>query len=263
MCKFSIIIPNYNKGDYIKECLESVFNQDIQKEKLEVIVIDDGSTDNSVNIIKEFPVKFFQTNRKGAGGARNVGLDNANGEYILFLDSDDFISNNQVLTKLDNIAKGQDVIFLSYIKNEFGNITVQNEERNSIAEKIEKTKFLSGPTKCYRKDIIGNTRYTEYTAYEDVNFTIECMCKCKTFDYLDEPYFTYRKVKNSNTTQEVSGKIMTDVLLEILKLYYLCFEYPQYKNNILNRIKSDRIPLRLDLLNDLIEKGENNFRKYF
>ena len=151
MCKFSIIIPNYNKGDYIKECLESVFNQDIQKEKFEVIVIDDGSTDNSVNIIKEFPVKFFQTNRKGAGGARNVGLDHTNGEYILFLDSDDFISNNHILTKLDNLAKDQDVIFLSYVKNEFGNITVQNEERNSIAEKIEKTKIKD---KSFTTDIM-------------------------------------------------------------------------------------------------------------
>ena len=263
MNKFSIIIPNYNKGDYIKECLDSIFNQDIEKDKYEVIVIDDGSTDNSVNIIKQFPVKFFQTNRKGAGGARNVGIDNATGEYILFLDSDDFIANDKVLSSLDKVANGQDVIFLSYIRNEFGNIFLMKDEKNSISEKIENTKFLSGPTKCYKRTIIDNTRFTEYTTYEDVNFTLECLCKCKTFDYLDEPYFTYRRVKNSNTTQEVSGKIMTDLIIEISKLYYLCFKYPQYKINLLNRIKRDKLRLRLDLLDDLIENDNNNFRKYF
>ena len=56
---------------------------------------------------------------------------------------------------------------------------------------------------------------------------------------------------------------MTDLIQEISKLYYLCFKYPTYKNNILNRIKNDKLPLRLELLNELIETGNNNFRKYF
>ena len=263
MYKFSIIIPNYNKGKYIKECLDSVFNQDIEKEKYEVIVVDDGSTDNSLEVINQFPVKLLNSNRKRAGGARNIGIDNASGEYILFLDSDDFLANNNILTLLDKKANGQDIIFLSYEKNDFGKKSTVREEHNTLAEKIETTKLLAGPTKCFKRELIGDTRYTENITYEDVCFTIECLCKCKTYDYLDEPFYTYRKVENSNTTQEVSGIIMTDLIQEISKLYYLCFKYPTYKNNILNRIKNDKLPLRLELLNELIETGNNNFRKYF
>ncbi len=263
MYKFSIIIPNYNKGTYVKDCLESIFNQDIEKHKYEVIVVDDGSTDNSPEIIKQFPVKLMHTNRKRAGGARNLGLDNASGEYIVFVDSDDFIANDKVLSMLDKKANGQDIIFLSYKKNDFGVHSIVNEEHNTLAEKVEKTRLLACTTKCLKKDLIGDTRFSEGIAYEDVCFTIECLCKCKTFDYLDEPFFVYRKVENSNTTQEVSGVIMTDLIQEISKLYYLCFRYPSYKNNILKRIKNDKLPLRLELINELIETGENNFRKYF
>lgn len=263
MCKFSIIIPNYNKGQYIHECLESICNQDLQKEKYEVIVIDDGSTDNSVEIIQQYPVKLFHTNRKRAGGARNLGIEKANGEYILFLDSDDYLTDEHVLTKLDGIVEHQDIIFLSFTKNDFGKVALIKEEKNTLAEKIEKTRALAGPTKCFRKELIGDTRFTENTTYEDVYFTLECLCKCKTYAYFDESFYTYRKVENSNTTQEVSGTIMTDLILEISKLYYLCFQFPEYKNNILNRIQSDNLPLRLELLNEYIAAGKNHFREHF
>ncbi len=263
MCKFSVIIPNYNKGEYVKECLDNIFAQTLPKEKLEIIVIDDGSTDNSLEIIKQYPVKLFQTNRLGAGGARNVGLDNAQGEYIVFMDSDDYLSNTNVLSKLDEMTNGEDIIFLSFKRDEFGDATIISEEHNSLAEKIEKTTTLGVPTKCFKRELIGDTRFPEKVAYEDVCFTLECLCKCKDYAYFEEPFYTYRRVKNSNTTQEVSGKIMTDLIREISNLYYLCFKYPQYKNNILNRIKKDNLPLRLQIINELIETGNNNFRKYF
>lgn len=263
MCKFSIIIPNYNKEKYIKDCLDSIYNQDISEDKYEVILIDDGSTDNSLEIIKNYPVKLFKTNRKRAGGARNVGLNSAEGEYIIFIDSDDYLSNNFVLKKLDDIITNQDIIFLNFTKNDFGKEELIQEKNTSISEKIEKTKLLGCPTKCFKRSLIDNTRFTEYTAYEDVYFTLECLCKCKTYDYFKESFFTYRKVENSNTTQEVSGKIMTDLLLEISKLYYLCFKYPIYKENILNRIVNDKLDVRLEVLNELIKNDNNTFRKFF
>ncbi len=263
MCKFSIIIPNYNKEKYIEECLQSITNQTLDKSKYEVLVIDDGSTDNSLDIIKKYPVKLFHTERKGAGGARNLGIEKATGEYILFLDSDDYYTNNEVLSKLDSMVINQDIISLSFTKDNFGEKTLLVENEDSIEEKIEKTRLLGCPVKCFKKEIIGDTRFTENAKYEDVFFTIECLCKCKVYDYFKESFFTYRKVENSNTTQEVSGVIMVDLITEISKMYYLCFKYPQYKQSILNRIKNDKLPLRLEILNELIESGENNFRKYF
>ena len=78
-------------------------------------------------------------------------------------------------------------------------------------------------------------------------------------------YFSLDVAKKNKAVpfEEVSGKIMTDLIIEISKLYYLCFKYPQYKINLLNRIKRDKLRLRLDLLDDLIENDNNNFRKYF
>ena len=93
--KFSIIIPNYNKEEYVSDTLNSIFNQTYKN--FEIIVIDDGSTDKSLEIIKNYDIKLFTTNRKRAGGARNKGLDNATGDYIIFLYSYDYFTDNTVL----------------------------------------------------------------------------------------------------------------------------------------------------------------------
>ena len=241
MYKYSVIIPNYNKEKYVKECLDSIFNQTLSKDMYEVIVIDDGSTDNSLDIIKNYDVKLLRTNRKRAGGARNVGIDAAQGEYIIFVDSDDYLYSNEVFEKLDKIIDGKDIVFFDFEEDNFGKKRTILEDRNSIAEKLEKTKHLGCTTKCFKRELIGTTRFTENTAYEDVNFTLECLCKCKSYDYLGSCFFTYRRVENSNTTQEISGTVMTDLLMEISKLYYLCFKYPQYKMRILSRIKADKL----------------------
>lgn len=263
MYKYSVIIPNYNKEKYVKECLDSIFNQTLSKDMYEVIVIDDGSTDNSLDIIKNYDVKLLRTNRKRAGGARNVGIDAAQGEYIIFVDSDDYLYSNEVFEKLDKIIYGKDIVFFDFEEDNFGKKRTILEDRNSIAEKLEKTKRLGCTTKCFKRELIGTTRFTENTAYEDVNFTLECLCKCKSYDYLGSCFFTYRRVENSNTTQEISGTVMTDLLMEISKLYYLCFKYPQYKMRILSRIKADKLDTRLNILNELVEHDNNTFSEYF
>ena len=263
MYKYSVIIPNYNKEKYVKECLDSIFNQTLSKDMYEVIVIDDGSTDNSLDIIKNYDVKLLRTNRKRAGGARNVGIDAAQGEYIIFVDSDDYLYSNEVFEKLDKIIDGKDIVFFDFEEDNFGKKRTILEDRNSIAEKLEKTKHLGCTTKCFKRELIGTTRFTENTAYEDVNFTLECLCKCKSYDYLGSCFFTYRRVENSNTTQEISGTVMTDLLMEISKLYYLCFKYPQYKMRILSRIKADKLDTRLNILNELVEHNNNTFSEYF
>ena len=224
MYKFSIVIPNYNKGKYVEECMESIFNQTIDKSKFEVIVVDTGSTDNSLEVIKKYPVKLLQTEKKGAGAARNIGIENATGTYIVFIDSDDYLTSLDVLEKLDNMVENQDIISLSFTKDNFGEISIIKEPKDSLPEKIEKTRLLGCPTKCFKRELIGATRFTENAKYEDVFFTLECLCKCQTYDYFPDSFFTYRKVENSNTTTEVSGKIMVDLIQEISKLYYLCFE---------------------------------------
>ena len=242
--KFSIIIPNYNKEEYVSDTLNSIINQTYKN--FEIIIIDDGSTDNSLEIIKKFDnIKLFTTNRRRAGGARNKGLDNATGDYIIFLDSDDFFTNNTVLEKLANLINNEDIIFLNYTRDKFGDVFLIEEEHEDISLKIENTKNLGCPTKCFKKELIDNIRFPEAKRYEDINFALEAMCKAK------------------NVTSSITEEAMIDILEELVHMYRLCIKYPQYKINILNRIKRDKLNTRLDILNHLIEFDENKFFDYF
>ena len=259
--KFSIIIPNYNKEKYIKECLDSIFNQTYKN--YEVILIDDNSSDNSLEMIKDYDVKLFHTDRLNAGGARNVGLKNATGDYVIFLDSDDYLTNNNVIEKLNNIINEEDIIFLSYTEYKNDQYIEMKEEKEDLSTKIEKTKRLGCPTKCFKRDLIKDIQFAEKKPYEDMNFTLEAMCKANKYTYFDESFFTYRKVENSNTTAEMTGETMVNILEELIKFYKLCLKYPKYKDNILNRIKKDNINKRLEVLSDLIISGENHFFEYF
>lgn len=259
--KFSIIIPNYNKEEYVRDTLDSVFNQTYKN--LEVIVVDDGSTDNSINIINEYNVKLLHANRKRAGGARNIGIDNATGDYIIFLDSDDYFTNEFVIEKLASTINGEDLIFLAFTRDKFGKVYDVIEEHEDISKKIENTKYLGCPTKCFKNSLLDNIRFPEEKRYEDIIFTLEAMCKAESYGYFDESFFTYRSVPNSNVTSEISSDTMIDILEELIKIYRLCNKYPKYKINLLNRIKKDRLNTRLDVLNHLIEFNENKFFDYF
>ena len=100
MPKFSIIIPVYNVEDYIKKCLDSVFNQTYTN--YEVIVVNDGTKDNSMKIVKNYDVRIINQENQGLSMARNNGVKKAKGEYILFLDSDDYLEEN-TLQEIENV----------------------------------------------------------------------------------------------------------------------------------------------------------------
>lgn len=262
--RFSIIIPNYNKGKYLKECLDSVFNQTIDKDKYEVIFVDDGSDDNSLEIVKEYDVKLFHTNRKMAGGARNKGIDNATGEYLLFLDSDDYFYSNDVLENLDNFITDEDIINLSLLRELSDGTRVINDFGKTLEEKLESSTLLGCPTKCFKREILDGVRFLEGCYYEDVSFTMEAMCRVKKESDFTQLFTFYRFVNGSITkTKEISPKKMIDVFLQIGRLYYLCDQYPQYSKYILKRIKNDRLSLRLDILNEYFETGYNSFYDKF
>jgi len=251
--RFSIIIPNFNEGKYIRECLESVFRQTYKN--YEVIVVDDGSTDNSIDIIKDFNVKLYHSNGLHAGGARNLGLDKARGEYIVFLDSDDYLSNDDVLSNLNNLIKEEEIIFLNYTLFKNNIYEDRFDIEGSLNDKIEKTSFLGAPTKCFKRSLIGDSRFPVCQRYEDVVFTIENMCKANSFVDFKEPFFVYRKVENSNSTKDLDVEAILAVTNEIIKLYKLCVKYPRYKDNLLRRIRKDKIDKRLSIINYMLENN--------
>lgn len=110
--KVSIIIPIYNSEKYLKQCLESIINQTYKN--IEIICINDGSTDNSEKIIKDYlktnkNITYLKQPNAGQSIARNKGLEKATGDFILFVDSDDFIEKNMVEKLIDPLTKSSKI----------------------------------------------------------------------------------------------------------------------------------------------------------
>lgn len=259
--KFSIISPNYNKGEYIDEYINSILNQTYKN--YEIIFIDDASTDNSLDIIKKYDIPVLHTNHLQAGGARNVGLKYASGDYIIFLDSDDYLATPTVLEELANLINDEDLIFLNYTKNNFGDISLIEEKYPTLEGAIEFTTNLGVPTKCFKRTLISDLSFPEGKRFEDMIFTLEAMCKAKKAVHFTKPFFVYRKVANSNSSANIELDTMLDILEELIKMYRLCDKYPQYKLNLLNRIKRDKLDTRLSIMNELIEFNRNTFYEHF
>ena len=98
--KLSIIVPVYNVADYLPKCLDSLLVQDLSQNEYEIIVVNDGSTDNSGKIAEEYSKTYsniilINQENQGLSGARNTGIQNAKGEYVQFVDSDDYLEPNR------------------------------------------------------------------------------------------------------------------------------------------------------------------------
>ena len=109
----SIIVPVYNSEKYIDKCLDSILNQTYKD--LEIVLVNDGSNDQSLKILEKYAlrdtrIKVVNQENKGVAAARNTGLDNATGEYILYVDSDDWIENNMV-ERMVELSANADIVF--------------------------------------------------------------------------------------------------------------------------------------------------------
>ena len=183
---FSIIVPVYNAAPYIERCLQSVFEQNIGENKLEVIVINDGSTDNSEQIASELSkgrrdVIILTQKNKGLGGARNTGIENASGEYIIFLDADDYLDEN-CLTLLDKRINDKrfseiDVFELScnFVSEKNKIITIfipqfTGEIYDGIEYYLKAKSINSACNKIYKRSSLENLRFKEKIYSEDSDF---------------------------------------------------------------------------------------------
>lgn len=187
--RFSVIIPNYNSEKWIVRLLESIKNQTFKD--YEVIIVDDMSTDNSVELIrqnvndKRFKLIMLDKKRWN-GGTRNVGVENAKGEYILFVDCDDYFYSNDVfetISKIIDVTKA-DLIRLPYhYLVELGEGNVMLHEKDII--ELTKTVFVAPWTKCIKRELF--VPFPENTLIEDVSQHIEQMDKIESIAYCDMP----------------------------------------------------------------------------
>lgn len=214
----SIIVPVYNVEPYLNKCLDSIVNQTYKK--LEIILIDDGSTDNSGLICDEYASKdnriiVVHQKNKGLSAARNVGLNIAKGDYIAFVDSDDFIEKDMYFTMYNVMNKNYaDVCVCNYIKNtNFETKKIYSEIFKILTSKqaikqllLSYTKLRKKPTieyavwnKLYRKEIFENVMFPVGKKYEDQFITLLILDKIDKIVWIDADYYNYVQRKNSIT----------------------------------------------------------------
>ena len=219
MADISIIVPIYNAQNYIKKCIDSIINQ--TKKELEIILINDGSTDDTDKIIKKYNdkrIKYFINKNCGIGSTRNFGIEKATSKYILFIDSDDYL-------ELDACEK-----LYKKIEEDKSDIVVYNFNKvdNEIAEKVTiypflKTNLKNSPNilldinmspwnKLYKRELIikNKIRFVEDLKYEDAPFVSETLYKADKISYLNE--YLYNYIIHTNSETSIRDNKMFDII---------------------------------------------------
>ena len=223
--KVSIIVPIYNSEKYLKRCVESILNQTY--DNIGVILINDGSKDNSLNIINDYyknhpdKIKMFDQKNIGVAKTRNKGIKLSTGDYIMFVDNDDYLDNDYVETYLYNAMKGDyDIIIGGYRRpDENGNI---NKELKLKDVEWSKYMVMAPWAHIYKKELLvkNNILFLDNNIGEDVYFNLQAIAmtdKIKIINYIGYNWF-YNKNSVSNTIQRKMNEI------NVLKLLNACFK---------------------------------------
>lgn len=221
----SIVIPIYNAEKYLEECLNSIKNQTYKN--FEVIMVNDGSKDESETICKRFleydaRFRYFTKENGGVSSARNLGLDNVKGDFITFIDSDDWIAEKHLELLINSIKKTNSDIVVSCYK-EFDNnidtyytIVYTKQEKNLLNfEKMNRDDFLTifpklmsinvcfnnAVAKLFRKELVNNLRFDTSIKYgEDLDFYFSLYLNVESVSYVDELTYVYRIHGDSTTS---------------------------------------------------------------
>lgn len=208
----SIIIPVYNVEKYLKKCINSIIRQSYNN--IEIILIDDGSTDNSGKICDEYALKDNRINvihkeNGGLSSARNVGIEKAHGKYITFIDSDDWIDEEMILTLLKIIKNEKSQIavcnyFLAYNENiqiQKENIKTVNLSNIEALKKLYNEKLCTVMTiaccKLFKRELFENIRFPEEKLHEDEFTTYKLLYKAEKISYSNKKLYYYRQREGS------------------------------------------------------------------
>ena len=237
----SVIVPVYNVEKYLEKCLNSLVNQTLQE--IEILVVNDGSTDNSQLIIDEFTAKFplkirsFNKENGGLSDARNFGIEKATGAFIGFVDSDDYVSDAMfeemyILAKKHNAEMA--ICNLQKV-DEVGNITQKLTQIPNMPEKIDlRSNFtvfsdLSyfACNKIFKKDLFEGEKFQKGMHFEDIELIPQLLLKCETIVQTQNYHYQYLERADSiSKTHTAKG---LDIL-KAVKNVEISFEKSSFKN---------------------------------
>lgn len=258
----SIIVPIYNAEKYLNKCLDSLTKQ--TKKELEFILVNDGSTDKTEEIIKEYQdkrIKYFKNKNQGIGKTRNFGISKSSGKYLMFIDSDDYLEKDACEILYKKISKeGADLAICDFYKVYENGKTEEIHLPKFSSTTLKKTPSLindinlSPWNKIYKRELItkNNLKFIENLKYEDAPFVINAMDKAKKIVKVDECLNYYVIHGNSETT------VRDKKCFDILKIVAIIRENLKEKKYLKEEI--DKLTVRI-LTNYTIQQRNQKDKK--
>ena len=266
----SIICRSYNGEKYIFSALKSL--ADNLNEKCEVVIVDNGSTDNTVSIVKDFlnnekylfKSKLIEQENSGPGGSSNSGIDNALGKYIGFLDCDDMYLD-LFKSKILNILTNEEIDILEYgfvvfsdekkinkfnYKSLYKNFNGKYSTRNVLDVIFARTNWYPF-TRIFKRELWKNIRFPLNKAYEDDMTLYRVFLKSKNIHFLNEPGIAYRNHPNSITAKHTNKQ-----LFDLINFYWDLNIDEQYKNIFRLRLARAISHFSIEL-----NEGRNDYKK--
>lgn len=282
MIKVSIIIPVYNVEKYLEECLNSLFNQTLKE--IEVVCVNDGSTDNSLEILHQFQkshnnMQVITQENSGPGKARNLGISLANGEYFIFVDPDDYLASDDVVETLYKTAKGNNVEVCGGSSLSIKDGTVSREaygfnRGRSIVKEDGLVNFSDYQYPLYHQRYIikksllvdHNIFYPEYRIGEDVLFMTNVLLDAGILYLIKKDVYVHRKFHKEEKftvekTNDVINALYDTMVLAVKHHLNLLFDYMVSTINIYARKywykynKENNTWDKVTRINELIEMG--------
>lgn len=286
-CKVSIILPVYNTSKYLEQCMESLLNQTL--EEIEIIAVNDGSTDNSLEILKRYqsenPNKVYVYNieNHGVSFARNFGLSKANGEYIWFVDSDDF-TESEACERLYHkaVTDGNDLVLFSRYDvdgqtgERTGNKTFHFNQNFRASEKpYEMVKLSPFPwNKFIKRELLNNVSFPEGIRFEDLPISFILFTRAKNIGVINDFLYDYRvqvgflsrftestldivkAIDFLKKTLEADGTVsIYEKELEYITIRHFCYRFEQ----LLTLYSNEDFELKKRLINVLFDYLEKNY----
>lgn len=288
MKKVSIVVPVYNMEKYLEKCMDSLVNQTL--EDIEIIVVNDGSNDNSIKILNKYKKKYpnkiiiIDQENQGISAARNNGIDIATGEYIGFVDSDDYVKYDMFEKLYNKIEKSKsDIVVCNYQKyfmksEEYIDIDmVKNINKNNIFEEptILNKIYFAPWNKLYKRSLFENIRFPIQKKYEDINAILKVFFKAKKIDKISECLYIYRINENGETLtinkkicdivfifEDLINYIKGDKKYDLIKSEFkkLCIDQLFYYLILSYSIKDKRYIM--DFRKDVIRVLNKNFKNW-
>lgn len=238
----SIIVPIYNVEQYLEKCIDSILSQTYKN--IEVILVNDGSKDRSGMIAKNYAekdprIKYIEQENQGQGKARNVGIENAKGKYVAFVDSDDTIDKKMIERMIEKLTdENLDIVFCDYIRkddqgNELERYVHPQDELTVYEPEKQKEVILVDPVpwnKIFKKELFDTIKFPSQVWYEDLRTIPKLIVKAKRIGIIKEPLYYYLQrsgstMSSKNLSRQEESLHALDDLLDYFKANHLYKTY--------------------------------------